>query len=545
MIGAPLDFERCYRAVESRDARFDGWFITAVRTTGIYCRPSCPTPVRPKRENVQFYPTAAAAQLAGYRACKRCRPDASPGSPEWNVRGDLVGRAMRLIADGTVDRDGVAGLARRLAVSERHLHRLLLSELGAGPLAIARAQRAQTARVLIETTDLPFTQVAFAAGFESIRQFNDTVREVFALTPTALRTAGRRRADIADGVLTLRLPYRPPLDWQALAGWLRTRALPGVAEVNGRVYRRTLRLPRGAGVVALEPVDTHIQCTLRLESMADLTSAVRQCRRLLDLDADPLSVVEVLSKDRRLSSLIKKRPGLRAPGAVDGTELAIQAVLGQQVSLAAARTLASRLVTARRVDRRRGPGEARRPGDTAGDASRGGPRGRRRQARARSRGGPDRNLPATGAVTRNRGMDRRLYRDACARRPRYVPPERPRYQESRRPARHRQQRSCHIRSRCGLAPLAQLRDPPAVGHTFRRVQGGLMMQAKLMLYSTTHATPVGVLTLVASDAGLRAILWPRLSPARAGIQPRPRSEEHTSELQSPYDIVCRLLLEKK
>ncbi len=346
MIGAPLDFERCYRAVESRDARFDGWFITAVRTTGIYCRPSCPTPVRPKRENVSFYPTAAAAQLAGFRACKRCRPDASPGSPEWNVRGDLVGRAMRLIADGTVDRDGVAGLARRLAVSERHLDRLLLRELGAGPLAIARAQRAQAARVLIETTDLPFTDVAFAAGFESIRQFNDTVREVFALTPTALRTAGRRRADIAHGVLTLRLPYRPPLDWSTLSAWLRARALPGVAEVTGGVYRRTLRLPRGAGVVALEPVDTHIRCTLRLESMADLTSAVRQCRRLLDLDADPLSVVEVLSKDRRLSSTVKKRPGLRAPGAVDGTELAIQAVLGQQVSLAAARTLASRLVTA-------------------------------------------------------------------------------------------------------------------------------------------------------------------------------------------------------
>ena len=346
MIGAPLDFERCYRAVESRDARFDGWFITAVRTTGIYCRPSCPTPVRPKRENVSFYPTAAAAQLAGYRACKRCRPDASPGSPEWNVRGDLVGRAMRLIADGTVDRDGVAGLARRLAVSERHLHRLLLTELGAGPLAIARAQRAQTARVLIETTDLPFTDVVFAAGFESIRQFNDTVREVFALTPTALRTAGRRRADIAQGVLTLRLPYRPPLDWSALSAWLRVRALPGVAEVNGQVYRRTLRLPRGAGVVALEPIDTHIQCTLRLESMADLTSAVRQCRRLLDLDADPLSVVEILSKDRRLSRIVKKRPGLRAPGAVDGTELAIQAVLGQQVSLAAARTLALSLVTA-------------------------------------------------------------------------------------------------------------------------------------------------------------------------------------------------------
>ena len=345
MTGSPLDFERCYRAVESRDARFDGWFITAVKTTGIYCRPSCPTPVRPKRENVSFYPTAAAAQLAGYRACKRCRPDASPGSPEWNVRGDLVGRAMRLIADGTIDRDGVAGLARRLAVSERHLHRLLLSELGAGPLAIARAQRAQTARLLIETTDLPFTDVAFAAGFESIRQFNDTVREVFALTPTALRSAGRHNGDIADGALTLRLPYRPPLDWSVLSGWLRVRAVPGVAEMNGGAYRRTLRLPRGAGVVALEPIDTHIRCTLRLESTADLTSAVRQCRRLLDLDADPLSVVEVLSKDRRLSSIVRKRPGLRVPGAVDGTELAIQAILGQQVSIAAARTLASRLTT--------------------------------------------------------------------------------------------------------------------------------------------------------------------------------------------------------
>src|SRR5258708_30530895 len=227
---------------------------------------------------------------------------------------------MRLIADGTVDRDGVAGLAHRLSVSEGQLHRVLLSELGAGPLAIARAQGAQPGRVLIETTDLPFADVAFAAGFESVRQFNDTVREVFALTPTDLRTAGRRRGDVADGALTLHLPYRPPLDWSTLSGWLRVRSLPGVTEMNGRVYRRTLRLPRGAGVVALEPIDTHIRCTLRLESMADLTIAVRQCRRLLDLDADPLSVLEVLSKDRRLSQFVKTGPGLRAPGAVDGAE---------------------------------------------------------------------------------------------------------------------------------------------------------------------------------------------------------------------------------
>ena len=253
---------------------------------------------------------------------------------------------MRLIADGIVDREGVAGLAHRLSVSERHLHRVLLGELGAGPLAIARAQRAQTARTLIETTDLAFTDVAFAAGFESIRQFNDTVREVFALTPTELRRASRRHGDIAQGSLTLRLPYRPPLDWPGLYDWLRARAVPGIAVANHNSYRRTLRLPRSAGIVTLQPVDSHIQCTLRLEAMADLTSAVRQCRRLLDLDADPLSVVEVLSKDRRLSRIVSKRPGLRAPGAVDGTELAIQAVFGQQVSLAAARTLTSRLVTA-------------------------------------------------------------------------------------------------------------------------------------------------------------------------------------------------------
>jgi AraC family transcriptional regulator, regulatory protein of adaptative response / DNA-3-methyladenine glycosylase II len=341
-----LDFERCYRAVESRDARFDGWFITAVTTTGIYCRPSCPTPVRPRRPNVRFFPTAAAAQLAGFRACKRCRPDASPGSPEWAVRGDLAGRAMRLIADGVIDRLGVGGLASRLAVSERHLNRLLMSEVGAGPLAIARAQRAQTARTLIETTRLPFTEVAFGAGFDSIRQFNDTVRQVFDLSPSELRRSGRRRGDAVEESLVLRLAYRSPLDWPSLLGWLSLRAVPGIAEVDGRAYQRTLRLPGGSGIARLEPVDGHIRCTLRLDSLRDLTSAVRQCRRLLDLDADPVSVSDVLSRDRHLRPIVKRRRGLRAPGAVDGTELAVQAVLGQQVSLAAARRLAWRLVTA-------------------------------------------------------------------------------------------------------------------------------------------------------------------------------------------------------
>src|SRR5947209_18995798 len=205
------DFERCLRPVRSRDARFDGWFFTAVATTGIYCRPSCPA-VPPRARNMRFYPSAAAAQQAGFRACKRCRPDASPGSPEWNVRADVVARAMRLIADGVVDREGVPGLASRLGYSTRQIQRQLLAELGAGPPALARAQRAQTARVLIETSALPMSDVAFAAGFTSVRAFNDTVREVFALAPTALRArAARRNPPATSGSLALRLPFRAPL----------------------------------------------------------------------------------------------------------------------------------------------------------------------------------------------------------------------------------------------------------------------------------------------------------------------------------------------
>ncbi|MDQ1422813.1 MAG: AraC family transcriptional regulator, partial [Acidimicrobiaceae bacterium] len=202
-------FDYCYRAVQSRDARFDGWFVTAVTSTHIYCRPSCPA-TTPKAANVRFYPTAAAAQTAGFRACKRCLPDASPGSPEWDLRADLVGRAMRLIADGVIDREGVKGLAGRLGYTERHLNRTLLAEVGAGPIALARAQRAHTARVLIETTELPFAEVCFAAGFASVRQFNDTVRDVFAANPRELRAARRGHTTRTTGPLRLRLPVRQP-----------------------------------------------------------------------------------------------------------------------------------------------------------------------------------------------------------------------------------------------------------------------------------------------------------------------------------------------
>ncbi|MFG3131799.1 AlkA N-terminal domain-containing protein [Streptomyces tendae] len=345
--GMHTDTERCVRAVQSKDARFDGWFFTAVLTTRIYCRPSCPV-VPPKPGNMTFYPSAAACQQAGFRACKRCRPDTSPGSPEWNRRADLTARAMRLIADGVVDREGVPGLAARLGYSTRQVERQLLAELGAGPLALARAQRAQTARLLIETTPLPMADIAFAAGFSSIRTFNDTVREVYALSPSELRTRAPRNrpAPTAPGALSLRLPFRAPLNPDNLFGHLAATAVPGVEEWKDGAYRRTLRLPYGHGIVALTPNPDHIACRLTLSDLRDLTVAISRCRRLLDLDADPTAIDDQLRADALLAPLVDKAPGRRVPRTVDEAEFAVRAVLGQQVSTAAARTHAARLVTA-------------------------------------------------------------------------------------------------------------------------------------------------------------------------------------------------------
>jgi AraC family transcriptional regulator of adaptative response / DNA-3-methyladenine glycosylase II len=345
------DFERCYRAVQSKDARFDGWFVTAVLTTRIYCRPSCP--VRPPfARNVRFYATAAAAQRAGFRACKRCRPDATPGSPEWNVRGDVVARTMRLIADGTVDREGVGGLAAHLGYTTRQLERLLQAEVGAGPLALARAQRAQTARVLIETTDLPFGDVEFAAGFSSIRQFNDTVRLVFEATPTflrkraAARTGSSKSAAASPGTVCLRLPVRVPFAYEGVFGHLAAGAVPGCEEVRDGAYRRSLRLPCGNALVGLTPEVDHVRCLLVLDDFRDLATAIARCRRLLDLDADPQAVMDTLTRDPDLAPAVTKAPGQRIPRTVDEAELAVRAVLGQQVSTKAARTHAGRLVAA-------------------------------------------------------------------------------------------------------------------------------------------------------------------------------------------------------
>jgi AraC family transcriptional regulator of adaptative response / DNA-3-methyladenine glycosylase II len=373
-----VDDEQRYQAAISKDPRFDGVFFIAVTSTGIYCRPSCPA-ITPKREHMRYYRGAAAAQDAGFRACKRCRPDASPGSPEWNIRADVVGRAMRLIADGAVDRYGVSGLAARLGYEQRQIRRLVTAELGAGPLAIARAQRAQTARVLTETTTLPLAEIAFAAGFASVRQFNSTIREVFAATPTELRsraarggrsraasrgTAGPRRAALrtgpasdpaAPGLIRLRLPYRPPIDAGRMLRFLAARAIPGVESAGDGCYRRTLLLPNGTGIMSVALPEGpaagggtgYLDCELQLEDLRDLTAAVQRCRRLLDLDADPQAVTAALAASGPvLGPLVQANPGRRVPGHVDGNELALRAVLGQQVSVAAARRLGERLAAA-------------------------------------------------------------------------------------------------------------------------------------------------------------------------------------------------------
>ncbi|WP_430378107.1 DNA-3-methyladenine glycosylase 2 family protein [Streptomyces sp. B1-3] len=344
-----MDEDTRYEAVRSRDARFDGEFFFAVRTTGIYCRPSCPA-VTPKRHNVRFYPTAAAAQGSGFRACRRCRPDAVPGSADWNVRADVVGRAMRLIGDGVVDREGVAGLAGRLGYSPRQVQRQLTAELGAGPVALARAQRAHTARVLLQTTALPVTEIAFASGFASVRQFNDTVREIYAATPTGLRAAARtaRRPATPTAGIPLRLAHRGPYQSAAVFDLLESEAVHGVEEVTGapgrRTYRRTLRLPHGTGIVAvLERPGTvrsssgahpggWLDAHLHLTDPRDLTTAVGRLRRLFDLDADPYAVDERLAEDPRLAPLVAARPGLRSPGAADPEELAVRALVGRTAS---------------------------------------------------------------------------------------------------------------------------------------------------------------------------------------------------------------------
>ncbi len=346
-----LDFDTCCRALTARDPRFDGRFFTGVTSTGVYCRPICPSRT-PARKNIRFFPHQGAAEAAGFRACRRCRPEASPGSPDWNTRADLVARAVKLISDGYVDEHGVGGLAQRLAVTERHLHRLVVAELGTGPLALARTVRLQTARRLLSETSVPITEIAFASGFSSVRQFNASFQETYRQPPSALRASARPHGGWADGTgshgtwLSLRLACREPFDGESLLGFLAARAIPGVEQVTGGTYARTIRTSAGAGVIELAPGPPgqgHVLLRVRLTGLGGVGQVVSRCRQLFDLDADPAAIGSALASDRILAPLVHARPGLRIPGAYDGFELAVRAVLGQQVSVPAARTFAARL----------------------------------------------------------------------------------------------------------------------------------------------------------------------------------------------------------
>lgn len=339
------DPDSCYRALSSRDSRFDGWFFAGITSTGIYCRPSCPART-PKQQNCYWFPTAAAAQAAGFRACRRCQPDAIPGSPRWNLGEDAAARAMRMIADGVVDRTGVAGLAERLGYSSRQVQRLLLDHAGAPPLALARTRRAHTARVLLQTTRLPVSEVAFQAGFSSIRQFNDTIREVYGQTPSALR--GRRRgpsgASPGDTGLVLKLAVRQPFDARGLLAFLGARTVPGLESGGPTGLARTARLPRGQAVVAIEPDGDSLLARVALVDWRDLGTLVSRIRAWLDLDADPVAVDEVLAADPVVAGMVAAVPGIRIPGALDPDELAVRCLVGQQVSLQGATTITGRLV---------------------------------------------------------------------------------------------------------------------------------------------------------------------------------------------------------
>lgn len=340
------DFDERYRAISARDTRFDGQFVTAVSSTGIYCRPSCPART-PKPQNVTFYPTSAAAHEAGFRACKRCLPEAAPGSPAWDLRSDVAARAMRLIASGVVEREGVSGLAVRLGYSTRHLTRLLSIELGAGPLALARAHRAHTARMLLVGTDMQISDVAFSAGFASIRQCNDTIREVFGLTPGELRARRKMPASAVPGAIDLVLPYRGPLDASGIFQWMSARAVSGVEEATASSFSRHLRMAGGpAWFEVSQDAAERLHLRARVAQLGDLAPLVSTVRRIFDLDADPLAVDQALSVHPELAPLVARTPGIRVPGSADPHEMLIRAMIGQQITVVAARTALTALTEA-------------------------------------------------------------------------------------------------------------------------------------------------------------------------------------------------------
>jgi AraC family transcriptional regulator, regulatory protein of adaptative response / DNA-3-methyladenine glycosylase II len=340
-----MDPTACYRAISTRDARFDGRLFVSVKTTGIYCRPICPART-PKFENVSFYPSAAAAQEAGFRPCLRCRPETSPELAFWRGTSNTVSRALALIEAGGLDEADVEGLANRLGVGARQLRRLFRQHVGASPIAVAQTRRVLLAKQLIHETSLPMAEVALASGFNSIRRFNETFLQMFGRSPATLRH-GRDKGKREAGALSVRLAYRPPYDWDAMLSFLAARAIPGVESVSGHTYRRTIALGGHCGAIGVAPADKNrIDVSVRFPDLAALPQIIARVRRVFDLSADPDTIGAHLSLDPGLAPLVAARPGLRVPGAWDGFELAVRAVFGQQITVPAATRLLGRLVEA-------------------------------------------------------------------------------------------------------------------------------------------------------------------------------------------------------
>ncbi|MGI8841524.1 MAG: AlkA N-terminal domain-containing protein [Caulobacteraceae bacterium] len=342
-----MDHDACHRALATRDARFDGRLFVGVKTTGIYCRPICPART-PKPANVTFFASAAGAEAAGFRACLRCRPETAPDLAAWKGTSNTVSRGLALIEIGALDEAGVEGLAGRLGVGERQLRRLFRQHLGASPVAVAQTRRVLLAKQLIHQTRLPMTDVALASGFGSVRRFNETFQRLYDRPPASLRRGkGEVESTAAGGWLTLALPYRPPYDWGALLAFLAARAIAGVETVTAAAYARTIALGEESGVLKVEPRGgDRLAVAIRFPRLAALPTIIAKVRRVFDLAADPAAIGEHLGRDARLAPLVAARPGLRAPGAWDGFELAVRAILGQQITVAAATALAGRLTRA-------------------------------------------------------------------------------------------------------------------------------------------------------------------------------------------------------
>lgn len=341
------DREICYRALQSRDTRFDGLIFVGVTSTGIYCRPVCPARTA-KFKNCVFFGSAAAAQEAGFRPCLRCRPETAPDLASWRGTSNSVSRALAIIHDGALDRGGasIEALADRLGLGERHLRRLFLQHLGASPISVVQTRRVLFAKQLIHETRMPMTEVAMAAGFGSIRRFNETFHDLFHRPPSTLRRKTSAGRETAEAGITLHLRYRPPYDWDSMLGHLRARAIPGVEVVENGTYLRTVEMDgfTGSVEVAHLPQRQSLGVTIRFPHVRSFPAIVSRVRRLFDTGADIETIDAHLSSDPLLAQLIAQRPGLRAPGGWDGFELAVRAILGQQISVAAARRLAGQLV---------------------------------------------------------------------------------------------------------------------------------------------------------------------------------------------------------